>query len=134
MSQRGSYGPTTLKVAAFVKDNPGCNGHVVLAYLSNDYDYTQLQVTQLLQGARRRGLIENRRGRGRGAKWYSTSHPQPEPKEKTHIPIEDKLTHDERIRLECLAQANITASRQSAEIIVDIAKKYETFVIGKKED
>lgn len=55
--------------------------------------------------------------------------------------IEDKLTHNERLRLECLAQANATAAgarvqattpgngRESiADAVVAVARKYEAFV------
>jgi hypothetical protein len=43
--------------------------------------------------------------------------------------IEDKLTHDERLRLECIAQANAQMGPpQSAEHIIDKASKFEKYV------
>lgn len=44
--------------------------------------------------------------------------------------IEDKLTHDERLRLECLAQASAFSPSQSAEQIIEKATRYERFVRG----
>lgn len=44
--------------------------------------------------------------------------------------IEDKLDHDERLRLECLAQANATGHGQSPEQIIEKATRYERFVRG----
>ena len=46
---------------------------------------------------------------------------------------EDKLTHDERLRLECLAQANASAMSgrpQSFRDVIERAKAYEAFVRG----
>lgn len=44
--------------------------------------------------------------------------------------IEDKLTHDERLRLECVAQsvAASAMSRPSAEQIVETAMRIETYI------
>ncbi len=43
--------------------------------------------------------------------------------------IEDKLTADQRLRLECLAQANAKASHTaSAEGTLSIAAKFEKYV------
>ncbi len=43
--------------------------------------------------------------------------------------IEDKLTHDERLRLECIAQANPQMGPpQSAEQIIEKAKRLEQYV------
>lgn len=44
--------------------------------------------------------------------------------------IEDKLDHDERLRLECVAQAvaSTAMSRPSAETIVETAKRFETYI------
>lgn len=45
--------------------------------------------------------------------------------------IEDKLTHDERLRLECVAQAvqmNAMRGLASAEGVVDAAKTFEAYV------
>lgn len=52
---------------------------------------------------------------------------------------EDKLTHDERLRLECLAQAVVASGAaagrsQTAEDIVARARKFETFVRGATPD
>lgn len=46
--------------------------------------------------------------------------------------LEDKLEHDERLRLECLAQANVTSHGQSAEVIVQKAREFEQYVTGKE--
>ena len=54
--------------------------------------------------------------------------------------IEDKLDHDERVRLECLAQAVATVAsigRQtspSPEGVLDCAAKYEAFVLVGNTD
>jgi len=50
--------------------------------------------------------------------------------------IEDKLTREERIRLEALAQANITHAIRSAgpTVVVETAKKFEKFVTGDEEE
>lgn len=49
--------------------------------------------------------------------------------------IEDKLTRNERIRLECLAQSNILAGRTGdSKFILETASKFEQFVIEGKED
>lgn len=47
--------------------------------------------------------------------------------------IEDKLTADQRLRLECLAQANVlvgsqVARRQSSELVLEVAADFERFV------
>lgn len=46
--------------------------------------------------------------------------------------IEDKLTHDERLRLECVAQsvANNAMQRASVEKIVSDARAFEEFIRG----
>lgn len=46
--------------------------------------------------------------------------------------IEDKLNHQERIRLECIAQAvaHNAMRHQSAEVIVQTAKTFEEYVTG----
>jgi hypothetical protein len=49
---------------------------------------------------------------------------------------EDKLSHDERVRLECLAQANVTAAAGAArvggpvpgQLVLNLAGSYERFV------
>jgi len=52
---------------------------------------------------------------------------------------EDKLTHDERLRLECIAQANMTiqggmrhpaGAGSFSGAVLDIAAKYEQFIRG----
>ncbi len=44
---------------------------------------------------------------------------------------EDKLTHDERVRLEALSQAHQTyMGRGSAEEIIDAATLYEKFIVS----
>lgn len=49
--------------------------------------------------------------------------------------IEDKLTHDERLRLECLAQAvaKNAMKNTSDEQIVETAARYEAFVKGERK-
>lgn len=45
--------------------------------------------------------------------------------------IEDKLDQDQRIRLECLAQANIAAGLmpdKTATSVINVAKKFEKFI------
>ncbi len=42
--------------------------------------------------------------------------------------IEDKLTRDERIRLECLAQANAVSLHQSIAAVIEKAKDFETYI------
>ncbi len=43
--------------------------------------------------------------------------------------IEDKLSHDERLRLECLGQANMSSSPNStAEMTISKAKRFEEFI------
>lgn len=46
--------------------------------------------------------------------------------------LEDKLTHDERLRLECIAQANMAAAGRptSAEVLIAKAKEFEEYVKG----
>ena len=48
---------------------------------------------------------------------------------------EDKLTHDERLRLECLAQANLAGARagMSPESVVRAAQEFEQYVRGEDE-
>jgi hypothetical protein len=41
--------------------------------------------------------------------------------------IEDKLTHDERLRLECVAQANLMRCDHSEQLI-KVAAKIENYV------
>lgn len=43
--------------------------------------------------------------------------------------IEDKLLHDERVRLECIAQAVISEPRATAEGIIAKARKFEKYVL-----
>lgn len=50
--------------------------------------------------------------------------------------IEDKLTHDERLRLECIAQAvQTTAARanHSAEQVLAYAMRFEAYIRDGKE-
>jgi hypothetical protein len=50
--------------------------------------------------------------------------------------IEDKLTHDERLRLECLAQVTALHSmgqKPTPEQIINQAKKYEAFIKGDSD-
>lgn len=42
--------------------------------------------------------------------------------------IEDKLEHDERLRLECLAQAVAMQRHSSPSIIIACAAEFEKFV------
>lgn len=49
--------------------------------------------------------------------------------------IEDKLSHDERIRLEAISQANFTLGGTSGRVVdsakvLDVAAQYERFVKG----
>lgn len=45
--------------------------------------------------------------------------------------IEDKLTPEQRLRLECLAQANVTRGvNGSVSGVLEAAKQYEAFVRG----
>lgn len=48
--------------------------------------------------------------------------------------IEDKLTHDERLRLECLNQSIQRGSRMttSPELIIQEAKEFEKYVLGEQ--
>lgn len=48
--------------------------------------------------------------------------------------MEDKLEHDERIRLECLAQAGMhnRAPNPPADQIITQAKQYEKYVRGQE--
>lgn len=52
--------------------------------------------------------------------------------------IEDKLTRDERIRLECLAQANASYAMRIVEtselVILDRAKMFEAYIKGPQEE
>lgn len=53
--------------------------------------------------------------------------------------LEDKLTRPERIRLECLAQANAAlagraSTQEQADRIVNLADKFENFVLRGKEN
>lgn len=55
--------------------------------------------------------------------------------------IEDKLSHDERLRLECLAQANaglanpsFSASDDDTRKIIDRATAFEYFVKNGRKD
>lgn len=48
--------------------------------------------------------------------------------------IEDKLSQGQRIRLECLAQANMTSvPGTSAEHVLEQAKRFETYVKTEEE-
>ncbi len=43
--------------------------------------------------------------------------------------IEDKLDKDQRIRLEALAQANVSAATgKTAEAVIYVAKRFEAYV------
>ncbi len=42
--------------------------------------------------------------------------------------IEDKLTRDERIRLECLAQANMMNLHDPVKEIIEKAKDFENYI------
>lgn len=44
--------------------------------------------------------------------------------------IEDKLTQEQRIRLECLAQANATSLGETAEEVLAKAAKFAEYVKG----
>lgn len=47
--------------------------------------------------------------------------------------IEDKLTPEQRLRLECVAQANIAMTRETISTVDDIIKKamkFEAYVRG----
>ena len=48
--------------------------------------------------------------------------------------IEDKLTREERIRLECVAQANQMASgfHKTAQRVINDAKAFENYVKGEQ--
>ncbi len=46
--------------------------------------------------------------------------------------IEDKLTSDERIRLECVAQANAQMTLQTADQIIEKAVKLEAYIKNGK--
>lgn len=48
--------------------------------------------------------------------------------------IEDKLDKDQRIRLECLAQANTTSHGQSAEHVIEKASRFEKFIVSGTAD
>jgi hypothetical protein len=52
--------------------------------------------------------------------------------------IEDKLTADQRLRLECLAQAvqheGISHRQSSPEVVVETAGRFATFVRGEGND
>lgn len=48
---------------------------------------------------------------------------------------EDKLSHDERVRLECLAQAHLTLGAPAGRVatadkVVEVATRYERFLRG----
>lgn len=48
--------------------------------------------------------------------------------------MEDKLTHDERVRLEAMSQANLARLSMTDDELIDTAAKIEDFVRnGKKE-
>ncbi len=49
--------------------------------------------------------------------------------------IEDKLSRKERIRLECLAQANITHAVRPAgpNVIIDTAVKFEKYITNDED-
>jgi hypothetical protein len=50
--------------------------------------------------------------------------------------IEDKLDREERLRLECIAQANVAAdlrSPKTAESIILTAKKFEAYITKKEK-
>ncbi len=48
--------------------------------------------------------------------------------------IEDKLTPEQRIRLESLALANVTSHGQSAEVVIEKASRFEKYIeTGKTE-
>lgn len=52
------------------------------------------------------------------------------------MPPEDKLTHDERLRLECLAQAVASCTGHVREVssgqILEKAEQFQEFLLGKK--
>lgn len=49
--------------------------------------------------------------------------------------IEDKLTQDQRLRLECLAQANARSSSMvGSAIVIEVASEFETYVRDGKKD
>ncbi len=50
--------------------------------------------------------------------------------------VEDQLTRDERIRLESLAQANVsmTMTRPSADDVIAVAEKFEGYIRGSEEE
>ena len=46
---------------------------------------------------------------------------------------EDKLTHDERLRLECVAQAvalHAMGPKPSAETLITFAKRFESWILA----
>ncbi len=50
--------------------------------------------------------------------------------------IEDKLTTEQRLRLECLAQANVSLNHlggASPSRVLDAARQYQDYVSGKEE-
>lgn len=51
--------------------------------------------------------------------------------------IEDKLTHDERLRLECLAQSIAAKAAwlgPNAPTYLELAALFESYVVGKASD
>lgn len=45
--------------------------------------------------------------------------------------LEDRLNQEQRIRLECIAQANILSHGASAEQIIEKARRFEKFIKGE---
>lgn len=48
--------------------------------------------------------------------------------------VEDKLTHDERLRLECIAQAVASRPNAAASTIVSSAKEFEKYIREQDDD
>lgn len=46
--------------------------------------------------------------------------------------LEDKLSREERIRLECIAQANAGSFGRTVGNVIDTAKEFEAYIKGMK--
>lgn len=47
--------------------------------------------------------------------------------------VEDQLTRDERIRLECLAQVNLVMHGDSIQNRINAAKQFEAYIKGASD-
>ncbi len=47
--------------------------------------------------------------------------------------LEDKLTQDQRLRLECIAQANVASLGLPSEIVIEKASKFENYIRNGKK-